>query len=206
MRQKVLVVVLVFVMLISGISNVSALTVSQLSNDSNGLINSSGLTYVGGRFYSWPVSVISSITIPLFRQNSPAGTVYVRVRRVSDNVVLGTLGSVTASSLPTAWAWYTFNTTAVVVATSEDIRIAAEWSGGTSSVYVGTKLQNANVYAGGCYSRSYTDLTAKDWTFKDLTYSIGLGLLSIDAVSQTSVSTLDGVGYYSAVTSLDGIQ
>jgi hypothetical protein len=134
-------------------------------------------TRMGERFNSWPAGVITSIDCRLLKHGSPTGTFYVRVRRVSDDAILGTLGSKLASSLTTYHVWYTFNTSPVVIDTTEDIRISVEWDGGDSSNHINSPVYNSDVYSGGMLfeynssSSSYNDYSTHEWTWRNLTYS-----------------------------------
>ena len=134
-------------------------------------------TRMGERFNSWPAGVITSIDCCLLKHGSPPGTFYVRVRRVSDDAILGTLGSKVASSLTNSYVWYTFNTSPVVIDVTEDIRIAVEWDGGDYSNHINSEVYNSNIYSGGMifeYKSSYdgySDFSTAEWTWRNLTYS-----------------------------------
>lgn len=129
---------------------------------------------MGERFNSWPAGVIKSVDCCLLKRGLPSGTFYVRVRRVSDDAILGTLGSKVTSSLTNSYAWYTFNSP-VVIDTTEDIRISLEWDGGNSSNYINSPVYMSDIYSGGMlfeYNGSYSDYSWTEWTWRNLTYSI----------------------------------
>jgi hypothetical protein len=63
------------------------------------------------------------------------GTMYARVRKVSDDSIIGTLGSMNANDVGTTSAWYTFGDD-VVVSTPTDIRITCEYIGGSGGNYI----------------------------------------------------------------------
>lgn len=107
------------------------------------------LTYV--RFY-------------LKKTDAPEGTLYVRVRRVSDDGIIETSATtLDVTTITTDYAWYQF---ALTCAPSEEVRICAEFSGGEGSneVYVG--LQNTDVCDGqvSTYFGSWGESATKDCT------------------------------------------
>lgn len=107
------------------------------------------LTYV--RFY-------------LKKTDAPEGTLYVRVRRVSDDGIIETSATtLDVTTITTDYAWYEF---ALTCAPSEEVRICAEFSGGggTNEVYVG--LQNTDVCDGqvSTYFGSWGESATKDCT------------------------------------------
>jgi hypothetical protein len=68
------------------------------------------------------------------KQGVPTGTGYCRVYKVSDNSLLGTIGSIDVSTINNSVkTTYTFNSTPYNVASSTDIYICFEYTGGTSA-------------------------------------------------------------------------
>lgn len=204
MIKRVVLLLVLMIMLIPG--KVGAATLDQLSESIEDAIYS-GRPAIGERFNSWPASTITSIQFKLSKYRSPTGTLYVRVRAVSDNSILGTLGTLDVSTLTTTPTYKTFNASPVTVA-AQDIRICAEFSGGSTTAFVYVRYYGANPYAGGYlnfYTTSWTEYTSKDCTWQALTWTTGLGLATIDQVAQASVSSLDSITY-STVKSIDGIQ
>ena len=148
-------------------------TLSQLLHSATASLYTGWYVRTGGRFNAWPASTISSIDLLLFRYGSPTGTAYVRVRKVSDDSILGTLGSINVATLSGSATWYTFNATPVVIPTGQDIRIQIEWSGGNSSNVVSTRYYGGNVYANGVftqYAAVYSDRSTFEFTWRNLTY------------------------------------
>ena len=148
-------------------------TISQSLSNSSASIYTGYRIRRGERFTAWPASTISSIDFSLSKVGSPTGTLYVRVRKVSDDSILGTLGSINVATLTTSPAWYTFDTTEVTNPIAQDIRILAEYNVGDSSNYVEIGLQSTNAYANGAWTsyrqiEGYTDTVTYDATWRNL--------------------------------------
>jgi len=103
------------------------------------------------------VGTIESVQVKLQKVLTPTGTGYLRVRKVSDDSVIGTLGTVDVSTLG-GFAFVTFNATPVVVTPEQDIRISFEYAGGDSTNFVQIAKQTSEVSVG-----QYTTYAAAAW-------------------------------------------
>lgn len=90
-----------------------------------------------------PDCTISSITVYLQKTGTENGPLYVRVRKYSDDSIVGTFGSIDCSSLTTSLAPYTFNTSSVAIPSTDYYRICVETYGlvDPDTVYIETGLQ-----------------------------------------------------------------
>jgi len=126
----------------------------------------------GERIDSFPSSVISQVSFYMSKVGSPTGTLYCRIRRVSDDGIVGTLGSIDVSTLPThpVATWYDF-TDDVTNPTAQNLRFTVEYDGGDASNKVRVRIDTANPYADGeltYYVASWTDDSGDDAAFKVL--------------------------------------
>lgn len=138
--------------------------------NSDGYIELRAGAYVRGgeRIDDFPISIISQVSFYLTKSGTPTGTAYCRIRRVSDDGIVGTLGSVDVSTL--SGAWYDF-TSDVTNPTEQDLRFTLEYSGGDASNKVRLYTQTVNPYADGdltYYTTSWADNGAQDARFKIL--------------------------------------
>ena len=118
------------------------------------------------RLDSFAKSRITQVSFSLRKQGSPTGTAYVRVRRVSDDGIVGTLGTLDVSTLTTSFAWKDF-TTEVYNPTAQDLRFTVEYDGGSSfnrleAQYDYDKCTGEESY----YTGSWTDDATYDMTVK----------------------------------------
>lgn len=163
-----------------------AATISQDTQNGYVSLKSTGYTGQGQHFTDFPISTITSIQIYLNKTGSPTGTLYVRARKVSDDSIIGTLGSIDVSTISSGHNAYTFNTTPVFNSAVQDIRITAEYSGGDNSNSIETYYTDSNVLAGSIWSyylSSWADYDL-DFNFKNLTYYA-------PEVTSVSLSTYD---------------
>ena len=150
-------------------------TLSQLLGASQFPLYAGYYIRAGERFTSWPASTISSIDFKLAKAATPTGTLYVRVRKSSDDSILGTLGTINVATLATTPTYYTFNTTPVTIPATQDIRIMVEFSGGNLLNYPFSVCYYGDPYAGGgrtYYITSYTDVTTYEFTWRNLTWGV----------------------------------
>lgn len=130
-------------------------------------VNSSAILYNGSntregmRYNSFPVTTIYGATFRLHKSGSPTGSAYVRVRKVSDDSIIGTLGSIDVSTLTGTSTWTLF-ASPIDNTTSQDIRICVEYTGGDSenNITVGygtTSDTTLRAY----YSGSWTDSSSQ---------------------------------------------
>lgn len=180
MRKVVDVVVLVL-MLIYALWPMCAAAdaVDQLLDGSWMLFEDTGTHRGGERFNNWPASIIHSVQFKMWKSGSPTGWGYAVVRNVSDDQILGYLGSLDVSTLTSTHTWITFNMYDVEVSGARDIRVTFEWGGATGYVYVAT--HNDDVYGNASQTQcnddwEYFDLTTKECTWSNLTYDLkGVG-------------------------------
>lgn len=112
---------------------------------------------VGDRWDNFPAgAVVTSAQFYLEQVLNPVGTAYARVRKVSDDSVIGTLGSVdVATGIPGAYAYVTFNTTPVTNSALQDVRISFEYDGGDVNNYVHAAYSTATAGPSGEYITLY---------------------------------------------------
>jgi hypothetical protein len=135
------------------------------------LLYSGGKTRYGERLNSWPASVITAITFKLYNTGGCGGPLSCTVRKVSDDSLLGTIGSMDASGVPDGGDYnsVTFNSTPVIVPAAQDIRIQLEYSGGDSGHYIQVHA-GAGPHNGTYYDGSITDGYFYDPQWYNLTY------------------------------------
>lgn len=100
----------------------------------------------------------------LRKYGTPTGTAYVRVRKVSDDSIVGQ-DSIDVSTLTTTLTWYDFKPQ-MTSKLSEDVRICIEFAGGDGSNYVvcaendgtGTMIGDETYYGGS----SWIDYSTED--------------------------------------------
>jgi len=97
---------------------------------------------------------IETVKFYLKKVGSPTGTIYARIRRVSDDSIIETSSTTyEAGNLTTSWQWKNF---AFSVAPDDYVRVCVEFSGGNSNNYIkaGASVDNYipgvwNDYSGG---------------------------------------------------------
>lgn len=154
----------------SGILPDWASSVTQDLRDQALLLYNGSPNFRGGqRINSFPVGTISQVSFYLQKLGNPPGSFDVRARKVSDDSIIGTFGTMSADSLTTSWAWYDF-TTDVDITTSQDIRICVEYIGlgdVANRVEVGWKNSDETSYGlYTWYTGAWNDNAAADATFK----------------------------------------
>jgi len=123
-------------------------------------------TRAGQRINAFPVSTITSVEFVLWKSGAPTGTATVNVRKVSDDSIIGTLGTIDVSTLATGPTWYAFNNPVSITA-SQDIRILVEYSGGGSANCIYIDYSNTDIlgqrtyYSGGTYTDTTLDESIK---------------------------------------------
>lgn len=143
------------------------------SDDGLVSLNNGGIVRAGERINNFPASTrINWIEWKLVIQGAPVGTAYVRVRQVSDDAILGTIGSIDVSTIGGALAWYTFDTGTAFNPIQQDIRITFEYDGGDGANRPRMSVDTtAPTYANGVLT-SYTvaggwaDNAAQDMNFR----------------------------------------
>ena len=99
-------------------------------------------------------SVVSQVRLYMDKVGDPKGTGSCVVRKVSDDLIVGNLGTVDIDSLPDVSAphpkWVLFNTADIKIPNKGDYRIVFEWdtAGGDSSNYPRVRYNNTNTITG----------------------------------------------------------
>lgn len=160
------------------------------------------------------VGLITSATFKLYKAGSPPGDVYANVYKVSDGSLIGTLGSISTSTITTSAAAYTFSSRPVKISTSTDIRVVVEYCGGDASNKVVARFKGTDATSGGIYN-SYSSSTWTEYATSDCYlvlnyYNIGLtgtaitpGVHTIKVTSNgTTLSLYDGIVLKSSMASI----
>ncbi|MEM3045885.1 MAG: hypothetical protein QW057_02250 [Candidatus Bathyarchaeia archaeon] len=123
-------------------------------------------TRVGQRYTVGGDTHISRVDFQLAKTGSPAGYGYIRIRKVSDDSTVATIGSIDVATLPTSLTWYQFPCD--VTLDAGEYRFTFEYSGGDGSNYVRIAYRAANVCAGmrGYYSGGWYDWSSTDMTIR----------------------------------------
>lgn len=171
-------------------------------------LNNGGMTRAGQRFDDFPLlGTITSVQFKLYKDGNPAGTGYARVRRVSDDSILGTIGTLDVSTLTGAATWKTFDTTPVIIDDDDgDIRVLFEYSGGDGANFVkhrvnttGDSIEGVETYYDGTW---HDTSTAETMIVLDVYEKVSVNSTPIDA-GFLEVSTIRD-GNWLAVQ-LDGV-
>ena len=99
-------------------------------------------------------AVVNRIRLYMDKVGNPKGVGSCVVRKVSDDSIVGTFGTVDLSSLPDASAsrpkWVLFNTMDIKIPNKGDYRIVFEWdtAGGNSANYPRVRYNNINAISG----------------------------------------------------------
>jgi len=179
--------------------------IEQLNTDTSIDLFSGATIRAGERIDDFPPGTVSQVSFQLNKQGVPPGTVYVRLRRVSDDGVIGTFGSVATAGIGGV-AWHDF-TTDVYNPVRQDVRFTVEYNdGGDAGNRVFVRRDTGNPYADGVYTDyigAWADDGTDDATFKlqfgaDVVLtanSISLGELTVKVAGNSSdfVLYVDGV-------------
>jgi hypothetical protein len=156
-------------------------TVNQTSLTQGGTLYAGSSIAVGESFLSVipAYSMVDECQFYLQKNGSPPGNLSCTVRNDSTHALIGTLGTMAASSLTGGGAFVTFNTP-VSVGSATSIDISIEYNSGDSSDNVQIASDSNNVYAGGAYIQesstpSWSTVSTWDCTFQNLIYSNGSG-------------------------------
>lgn len=167
---------------------------------------------VAQRINAFPVGTITQVSFHLAKYGSPTGTAYIRVRKVSDDSILGTVSEKDVSTLTTNATWYDFNASSVTVDSEQDIRITAEYSaGGDSSNFVYISFQTTDVTEYGYYSTfiaSWSDNSARDLRYKlttDITPLATVSATGVDSDEHTVTVAMDSPFYGIGIDATDNI-
>lgn len=157
-------------------------SVEQTSQDSTTTLYSGGNTRVGQRIDSFADSNIVKISFYLKKTGSPTGTAYIRVRKVSDDSILGTIGTLDVSTLTGAYVWHDFEG-CIVNPSSQNLRFLIEYSGGSAANKVEVGYENSNVGTG---SFTYYDGAWTDNDLFDMTYKVDYTVLDVSVTAAVS--------------------
>jgi len=126
----------------------------------------------GQRINDFPVSTITQLSFYLNKYGSPSGSFYVRIRKVSDDGIVGTVATVTADDLTTGVTRYDYECE-IENATKQDLRFTVEYADGDISNYVSVWLQTGDIVEGFWtrYDASWTDSSNYDCAFR-ISYSL----------------------------------
>jgi len=134
----------------------------------NGNLGSSYNTRQGQRIDSFPSDTIVSVQFYMNKNGTPTGTATARVRKVSDDSVLGELGTLDVSTLTGSTTWVTFDDTSVTGCNGIDIYVAVEYSGGDAGNFVNVRWgdpsgidKNVAYYNGSWFENATYDATIR---------------------------------------------
>jgi len=126
-------------------------------------------TRVGAVVENVPEDTIIKLSFYLIKSaGNPTGTAYARVRRESDDAIIGTAGSIDVSTLTGGWVWYDFTDT-VSNPTKQDLRVCIEYNGGDGSNYISTRYDTDSLLDGTYrtyYDGSWHDAATDEGVFK----------------------------------------
>lgn len=141
--------------------------IEQTQQSTSMIIHGAGGAYTRAAERVNNVAAAYTIKVSYYLQKvgNPTGTAYVRVRQVSDDSIVGTIGTVDVSTLGTNW--YDF-TGSIYNPIAQDLRFTFEYSGGDSSNYIVARyysdvLSNA---VNSRYDGSWSDYGTADTTIK----------------------------------------
>lgn len=159
----------------SAAGKVTANIYSTLSQDTGSYVQAiygGAYTRSGQKFTTWSAGIIGGISIPVSKTGSPTGTASVTVRSVSDDTLLGTLGTFDVSTVTGASVTVS---NPVIVPTAQSVYILVEYSGGNASNCINLTLVTPSAYANGnavVYSGSYSDFPNYDLRWTNLSYPV----------------------------------
>ena len=129
-------------------------TVSIAGTGNSSAIYSGSVIAVGENFnsgFSSGLTILSDAISLEKGAGSPTGTVSCNIYKQSDGSLIGTLGTLNASTLTGSLVFYTFNSTPVYLGSITNFIIAAYFNGGNSGDYVVAGVNGTNPYANGQY-------------------------------------------------------
>ncbi len=174
--------------------NFTSSNITQSQRDGIISLYSALRTRVAQRINNFPVGVVISANFTLGRVGNAIGIAYARVRGVTNDNLLGVLGSIDVSTITADNSSYVFNTGYAIIPTSQDVRICIEYESGDSGNFIQAGQQTTDVIPGGfqsLYDGSWTDDGTNDLTFEVLTGEANLltanGLTSAEQIISTSI-------------------
>lgn len=205
MRKYLVYLFLIAVLLIAEYGNAAADCTNYTSGNTSLWLQSG---YWGGnRVNNFPVGLIDYQAWCLYKAGrAVSGTLTVRVRRVSDNGIIGTFGSMNVNSCTVNAAWYYF-TSDVINPVVQDVRFTCERSAGNADLYMYSKhvtvsqVQTFSSNGGSTWSEysEHVSLFETCWT------PTVVNVLTVDGVSKGTFLASDSVSLWS-LKSLDSIQ
>ncbi len=133
-------------------------------------VNSDGLfgaadTRLAQRINSFPITTISSVKFWSTTGGSPPGNITVNLRKVSDDSVVGTFGTVVANTT----GWHTVSTP-VANPSVQDVRICVEYSGGDAGNVAFIAFNPADTVTG--FLSTYNGASWSDTAGSDLAFAV----------------------------------
>jgi len=107
---------------------------------------------------------VTAVTFKLSKNGSPTGSIYCRIRKVSDDSIIQESDAIDAATLTTVLTDKTFNFSNPVTI-NEEVRISCEYPGGDVNNYIWIACQNTDVKSGELrseYTTSWTDFSSFD--------------------------------------------
>ena len=157
----------------------------------------------GNRVNNFPVGLIDYHGWCLYRQGSVTGNFYVRLRRVSDNAIIGTFGSMAVSSVTVNAAWYYF-TTDVINPVVQDVRFTCERDTGNQNLYIYSKHATVDQVQTSWNGSSWTDLSGHVGMFYTCWTPTVVNVLTVDGVNKVTFVQTDSVSIW-GLKSLDSV-
>jgi len=122
-------------------------SLTQTTTDLNLALYSGSYTRAGQRLDSFVRGLVTQISFRLAKTGNPTGTAYCRIRQVSDDSIVGTVGSIDVTTLGAA-AWVDFTTTSVFNPAAQDLRFTIEYDEGDAGNYIRADYNRADSCTG----------------------------------------------------------
>lgn len=135
--------------------------IDHTDNDGYMSLYAGSTTRAGERINSVLLGTIIQVSFKMSKTGSPTGTAYIRIRAVSDDSIIGTIGTIDVSTIAGTATWYDF-TGSVFNTATQDLRFSFEYSGGDVDNYIRVLYNSSNTLSSGVrttYSGSWTDTT-----------------------------------------------
>ena len=152
------------------------------TDDASFELCSGSTTRCGQRIDDFPQGTLTQLSFWVGKLGSPTGTAYVRCRRVSDDAIVGTFGSIDVTTMGSIKTWYDF-TDDVYNPTNQDLRFTIEYDGGDPSNCIRPRYEYSDLEDGvwTTYSGSWSDISHDDSSFKLLFADVVLTATGISA-------------------------
>lgn len=134
-------------------------------------VHAGGYVRYGERFDSFPAVTIESVSFYLLRQGSPTGNATINVRAVTGDAVIGALGSIDVSTIPTTATRYTFNNS-VAIPSSQNIRVMLEYASGDGTNRPKMARANSDNSSSGQLTHMLAPATYGEEAAQDITGSL----------------------------------